>query len=75
MIQFQAWPPPEWTKIVVLWDSILESEQRVRDFYEWCHDHPSNGRFHVSGYNATEGFDFRFEYEKDATLFALRWSS
>jgi hypothetical protein len=74
VIELQAWPPPEWIKIVLPWSSVLESEQSVRDFYKWCHDHPSDGRFHVSIDIVTEKFDFRFEDEKDATVFALRWS-
>ena len=74
MIQFQAWPPPDWTEVVVRWDEILEGETKPRDYYEWCHEHPSYGRFHVHGWKSTKGFAFRFEEPKDATLFALHWS-
>jgi hypothetical protein len=39
---------------------------------DWL-DHAPGGRYHLHGYQATEGFAFRFENPEDAVLFALRW--
>ena len=74
MIQFQAWPPPKWTEIVVTWDVILDGFTKPQDYYDWCDNYDSEGRYHVHGWKSTEGFAFRFEKPEDATLFALYWS-
>lgn len=74
MIQFQAWPPPEWAEIVVTWDEILDGPTKPQDYYDWCDAYDSTGRYHVHGWKSTEGFAFRFERPGDATLFALYWS-
>ena len=75
MVNFQAWPPPDWTECVVTWDSILASKEfHPRYLYEWCDRHPSTGRYHVHGWHQTEGFAFRFEDPRDAVLFKLTWS-
>lgn len=75
MIQYQGWPPPKWTEVVIEWNYILNNtDSGPRCYYEWCHDHNSRGRFHVHGWRQTEGFAFRFEYPKDANWFILRWS-
>lgn len=73
MIQFQGWPPPDWTEVIVRWDDVLDSDVKPREFYEWCHNHTSDGRFHVRGWQAIEGFAFRFENPRDAVLFGLKW--
>ncbi len=43
----------------------------VVDAYDWCHEHPSKGKFYASVFN---DIIWCFEYEEDALLFALRWS-
>ena len=74
MIQFQAWPPPDWHECIVSWDYILESNKvRPQELYAWCDSHPSQGRYHVHGWQSTEGFAFRFEDPRDAILFKLTW--
>ena len=74
MIQFKAWPPPNWHECVVSWDSILESKEvHPRELYAWCDRHPGEGRYHVHGWQSTEGFAFRFEDARDAILFKLTW--
>jgi hypothetical protein len=76
MNQLKLWPPPnDWSECVVSWDSILESKEfHPRYLYEWCDSHPSLGRYHVHGWQSTEGFAFRFEDPRDAVMFKLRWS-
>lgn len=73
MIQLQFWPPPEWYECVVSWDSILESSTHPQELYAWCDNHPSKGRYHVHGWQSTEGFAFRFEDAYDAIIFKLKW--
>lgn len=74
MIQFVAWPPPDWTEVVITWDQILENKHyNPNTLYEWCNKR-SGGMYHVHGWQSTEGFAFRFEKAKDATVFALVWS-
>ena len=73
MIQLQFWPPPEWHECVVSWDSILESSTHPHELYDWCNCHPSEGRYHVHGWQSTEGFAFRFEDAYDAIIFKLKW--
>ena len=69
-----AWPPPEWTEVVITWDQILADEQlNPNMLYDWCSKR-SGRMFHVHGWEKTEGFAFRFEDPKDATVFALFWS-
>ena len=74
MQQFQAWPPPDWHECVVTWSSILESKEfHPRYLYEWCDQQSSLGRYHVHGWQSTEGFAFRFENPHDAVMFKLTW--
>ena len=74
MQQFQAWPPPDWTECVVTWDSILESKEfHPQDLYNWCNQYNSPSRYHVHGWQSTEGFAFRFENPHDAVMFKLTW--
>jgi hypothetical protein len=74
MINFQLWPPPNWTECVVSWDYILKThEVHPQELYDWCNNHASTGRYHVHGWQSTEGFAFRFEDPRDAVLFKLTW--
>ena len=74
MTQFKAWPPPRWAEIIIMWDDILKRHFNPNEMYAWCDEHASKGRYHVHGWQATQGFAFRFERKEDATMFALRWS-
>jgi hypothetical protein len=74
MKQFVAWPPPSWTECVVTWDTIFEKTYRPQSLYEWCDQYPSTGLYHVHGWESTEGFAFRFEDARDATVFKLTWT-
>jgi hypothetical protein len=73
MINFQLWPPPDWTECVVAWNYLIDSPWHPRELYQWCNDHKSSGRYHVHGWQSTEGFAFRFEDPYDAIVFKLRW--
>jgi len=73
MIHYDAWPPPNWTEVVVLWAYIMEhNTHNPNDIYNWVRRQPG-GRFHLHGYKCTEGFAYRFEDPKDATWFRLNW--
>ena len=62
-----------WTEIVVLWDDVLGGPRYpIREILEWLEEYPG-GRYHLHGWNSTEGFCFRFENPEDATYFKLRW--
>jgi hypothetical protein len=74
MKNFQLWPPPDWTECVILWNYLLDSPVHPQDLYNWCDNHVSSGRYHVHGWQSTEGFAFRFEDPKDAVLFSLTWT-
>jgi len=70
----EMWPPPEtWTEIIVLWEDVLGGPRYpIKEILEWVDSVPG-GRYHLHGYNSTEGFAFRFERARDATHFKLRW--
>jgi hypothetical protein len=75
MKQFTMWPPPNWTECVITWEWLLGNRScHPTKLYDWCEEHLSEGRFHVHGWQSTEGFAFRFENPRDATLFKLTWS-
>ena len=75
MIQFKSWPPPDWTECVVPWDWILKDKKlHPNNLYEWCDQYASPNRYHVHGWQSTEGFAFRFEDPRDATVFKLTWT-
>jgi hypothetical protein len=74
MQNFQLWPPPDWVECVILWDYLLDSPVHPQDLYNWCDDHPSTSRYHVHGWQSTQGFAFRFEDPRDAILFKLKWT-
>ena len=74
MIQFKAWPPPDWTECVVSWDWLLGDDRpHVNEIYSWCNQHSSPSRYHVHGWHQTEGFAFKFEDPRDAVMFKLTW--
>ena len=77
MKKIECWPPPEWTEVVITWNDILHYRPtffhgRIRSILDWV-DRMPGSRYHLHGYNSTEGFAFRFEDPKDATYFKLKW--
>ena len=72
MTQFEACPPPNWTEVVITWDTML-ARKNVREIIRWVEEEPGD-RFHLHGWKSTEGFAYRFENSKDAVKFALVWS-
>ncbi len=74
MNQLETWPPPAWAEVVVTWNTILENaDYNPNRITAWCNEYPGHGRWHLHGYKHTEGFAFRFEDERDAVIFKLRW--
>ena len=88
MIKFNTWPPPEdWTEVVVTWKIMLENPRfNPNKIVDWVDSTPG-GRYHLHGWEdlqlfprhgigvgGTDGFAFRFEDERDAVLFRLKWS-
>jgi hypothetical protein len=75
MKQFVGWPPPDWTEVIITWDTMLTSDAHdVHEIQDWVKTMPSDGRYHLHGWRSTEGFAYRFEDPKDAIIFAMRWS-
>ena len=75
MNQLEIWPPPPWTQVVVNWAIMLaNADYNPNVITKWCCEYPGHGRWHLSGYKSTEGFAFRFEDDRDATAFQLRWA-
>lgn len=74
-MRFEAWPPPEgWTEVVVTWRTMLDDpDYAPLAIEDWVLKH-AQGRWHLHGYRATEGFAFRFEDPRDAVLFRLKWN-
>jgi hypothetical protein len=73
-IPFEEYGPHDfWEEVIVMWDDVLEGPKYpIREMLDWIDRHPG-GRYHLHGFNSTEGFCFRFENPTDATLFKLRW--
>jgi hypothetical protein len=72
--QFTAWPPPDWTEVVITWETMLYSKtHNVHEIQDWVDNTPGS-RYHLHGWKSTEGFAYRFEDPKDAIIFAVRWS-
>lgn len=72
MIQSFVWPPPEgWYEVILTWDDMMR-RNIAREVVDWAKMAPGK-RFHIHGYQMTEGFTFLFEDAGDATMFALRW--
>ena len=71
MQQFTAWPPPDWTEVVITWDTML-ARHNVHAIQNWVDD-TEGSRYHLHGWKSTEGFAYRFEDPRDAVKFALVW--
>jgi hypothetical protein len=66
-------PLPDWQEVVILWDDVLRGPKYdIAWILHWLNYAPG-GRYHLHGYNSTEGFAFRFERPEDATYFILKW--
>ena len=66
-------PHPEWPEVIILWREILyDPKYPIKKILDWIDTTPG-GRYHLHGYNSTEGFAFRFENPRDATYFKLKW--
>ena len=75
VMRFEAWPPPsDWTEVVIKWQTMLDHADYRPNAIEWWCQENVQGRWHLHGYQQTEGFAFRFEDPRDAVLFRLRWS-
>jgi hypothetical protein len=75
MTKVEMWPPPDdWTEVVIPWTEMLVpfTFRQPLVIIKWIEDQPG-GCYHLHGWQATEGFAFRFERAEDATAFALRW--
>ncbi len=72
MIEVKTWPPPEdWTSVKISWEwSMKHHSHNPNDIHQWILDAPG-GRFHLSGYGAGAGFDYRFENPADAVWVRL----
>ena len=65
------WPRPDWISVKISWAwCMLHHTHNPNDIYHWVLKAPG-GRFHLSGYDDGEGFDYRFENPEDATYFSL----
>jgi hypothetical protein len=87
MIKYNTWPPPDWTEVVVTWKIMLENPQfNPNKIVEWV-DATPGGRYHLHGWEdfqrfpkhgigvgGVDGFAFRFEDDRDAVLFKLKWT-
>ena len=74
MIKHDCWPPPDWTEVIVLWQTMLDhADYSPNKIIAWV-DQTPGGQYHLHGYKNKEGFAFRFKNPKDALLFKLRWS-
>ena len=62
-----------WEEIVILWEDVFEGPKYpIKKILDWITTAPG-GRYHLHGWNSTEGFCFRFERPEDATYFKLKW--
>ena len=62
-----------WEEVVILWIDVMEGPKYpIREILDWI-DTAEGGRYHLHGFNSTEGFCFRFERAEDATHFKLKW--
>jgi hypothetical protein len=73
MNKLDKWPPPDWPEVIVKWEQMLANPSYNPNMIVTWVNETTGGRYHLHGYNTTEGFAFRFEDPKDATLFALKW--
>jgi hypothetical protein len=66
-------PHELWEQVVILWTDVMDGPRYpIREILAWIETAPG-GRYHLHGWNSTEGFCFRFEDPADATHFKLRW--
>jgi hypothetical protein len=73
MVKVSQTPPDSWAQIIVRWDDILTGPKYpIRQILNWVDEYPG-GQYFLQGFQATKGFDFRFEHPADATYFKLRW--
>ena len=62
-----------WEEVIILWqDGFAGPKYPIREILNWI-DATEGGRYHLRGFNSTEGFCFRFERPADATHFKLKW--
>jgi len=89
MFKYECWPPPQdWTEIVISWQTMLDNaDYGPNAIIDWVNKTPG-GRYHLHGWEdfqrfpshgigvgGIDGFSFRFEDPRDATLFRLRWTN
>lgn len=75
-MRYDTWPPPEgWTEVIITWKTMLDhSDYRPNAIEDWCVANIQK-RYHLHGFQYTEGFAYRFEDPNEAMLFALRWGN
>ena len=62
-----------WEEVVILWEDVFDGPRYpIREILDWIETAPG-GRYHLHGWNSTEGFCFGFEQPEDATHFKLKW--
>ena len=67
-------PHPDWAEVIILWEEILEPPKYpISEILVWIDSAPG-GRYHLHGYQSTEGFAFRFSDPGDALIFKLKWA-
>ena len=64
------WPPPDWPEVVLNWEWILQSDNRIGEIMNWLETSPG-GRYHLHGKGEERDFAFRFENPADATWFRM----
>ena len=73
-ISFEEYGPHDsWEEVVILWKDVFDGPKYpIREILNWI-DATEGGRYHLHGWNSTDGFCFRFENPADAVYFKLRW--
>ena len=73
-IPFEEIGPSElWSEVIILWRDVFDGPKYpISEILNWL-ETAEGGRYHLHGFNSTEGFCFRFENPADATHFKLRW--
>jgi hypothetical protein len=65
--------PKDWELVIIDWEDILNPPNyQIKEILDWI-DNYDGGRYHLQGYQQTNGFEFRFENPKVATYFKLKW--
>ena len=66
-------PHDNWEEVIILWEDVFDGPKYpIRKILDWIETAPG-GRYHLHGFNSTDGFCFRFERPEDATHFKLKW--